>query len=125
VILKDEGVNVEGENPNVFLPDEAKMNEDSKTTGVSEFAKDLYESAGVIESSEDDAVCIEPDEADLLAGSTFADDACQHAQIAGDGEWKTPKTTKKGKKPKNPCDKLSLINAFQQIISKATGVPVA
>jgi len=54
------------------------MNEDSKTTGMSEFAKDLYESAGVIEPSEDDATRIQPEEANLLAGlagSTFADDA--------------------------------------------------
>ena len=62
---------------------------------MSEFAKDLYESAGVIEPSEDDAVRIEPAETQILTGSTFADDTWQHAEIAGDGEWKTPKTTKK------------------------------
>ena len=76
--LEAEGINVDKENPNIFLPDEAKMNEDSKTTGMSEFAKDLYESAGVIEPSEDDATRIQPEEANLLAGlagSTFADDA--------------------------------------------------
>jgi len=101
------------------------MNEDSKTTGMSEFAKDLYESTRVIEPERDNATRTQPAEADLLAGSAFADDACQHAETAGDGEQKTPKTTKKGKKPKNPCDKLSPINMFQQIISQATGVPVA
>jgi len=92
---------------------------------MSEFAKDLYESAGVLESSEDNVVRMESDEADLLAISTFADDAYQCAEIAGDGEWKTPKTSKKDKKTKTPCDKLKPINIFQQIIAKATGVPTA
>jgi len=124
-ILEAEGVNIEENNLNVFLPDETKMNEDSKTTGMSEFVRDLYKSDGVIEPLGDDATSIQPPEVDLLAGSTFADDACQHAEIAGDGEWKTPKTTKKGKKPKNPCDQLTPVNMFQQIISKATGVPMA
>jgi len=101
------------------------MNKDSKTTGVSEFVRDLYESTRVIEPLGDNATSIQPLEADLLAGSTFANDACQCAEIAGDGEWKTPKTTKKGKKPKNPCDQLTPVNMFQQIISKATGVPIA
>jgi len=124
-ILEAEGVNIEEKNLNIFLPDETKMNKDSKTTGVSEFVRDLYESAGVIEPVGDDATNMQPPEADLLTGSTFAGDAYQHAETAGDGEWKTPKTSKKGKKPKNPCDQLSPINAFQQIISKATGVPMA
>jgi len=93
---------------------------------MSEFAKDLYESAGVIEPLEDNAVRMELDEANLLARSTFADDACQHAEVAGEGEWKTPKTSKKEKKKKKtPCDKLKPINIFQQIIAKATGVPTA
>jgi len=122
-VLQAKGIIAEEQYPEIFLPDEAKLTKDSKTTGMSEFAKDLYESAGVTEPSEDNAVRMEPNENNLLAGSTFADDAYQYAEIAGDGEWKTPKTTKKGRK-KNPCDKLSLINVFQQIIAKATGVPV-
>jgi len=68
---------------------------------------------------------MESDEADLLAISTFADDPYQYAELAGDGEWKTPKTSKKDKKTKTPCDKLKPINIFQQIIATATGVPVA
>jgi len=38
-ILEAEGVNVEEKNPNVFLPDESKMNEDSNTTGLSAFRR--------------------------------------------------------------------------------------
>jgi len=58
--LKAEGVAVEEECPDIFLPDEAKMTEDSKTTGMSEFGKDLYVSAGVIEPSENDTTRIQP-----------------------------------------------------------------
>ena len=85
-ILEAEGIDVEEKNLNVFLPDETKMNKD--TTGMSEFVRDLYESAGVIEPVGDDATSMQPNEADPLAGSTFAADACQCAEIAGDGEWK-------------------------------------
>jgi len=124
-ILQDEGIIAEEEYPDIFLPDEAKLTKDSKNTGMSGFAKDLYESAGVIEPSEDSAVRMELDEADLVARSTFADNAYQYAEVAGDREWKTPKTSKKEKKKKTPCDKLKPINIFQQIIAKATGVPTA
>ena len=105
--------------------------EDPKTKVLSEFVRDLYESAGVIEPEEGDATNIQPPEVDPLAESTFAGDACQYAEIGGDEEWKTPKgddeewktpkTSKKRRKPKNPCDQLSPINYIQQIISKATG----
>ena len=125
MILEAEGINVEEKNLNIFLPDEAKMNKDSKTNVMSEFVRDLYESAGVIEPLEGDTTSTRPPNTDPLAESTFANDAHQHAEIGGDGEWKTPKTTKKGKKPKNPCDQLSPINAFHQVISKINGVPVA
>jgi len=83
-ILEAEGINIEEKNLNVFLPDETKLNEDSKTTGMSEFIRDLYESAGVIEPLGDNATSIQSAEVDLLAGSSFADDAYQHAEIAGD-----------------------------------------
>jgi len=121
--LEAEGINVEEENPNIFLPDEAKMNKDSKTTGMYEFAKDLYKSAGVTEPSEDNATRTQPAEAEILGTSAFADDPHQHAEIAVDKEWKTPKTTKKNKQPKNPCGQLSPIVAFKQVISKVTGAP--
>jgi len=124
-ILQAEGINAEEEYPDIFLPDEAKLSKDSKATGASEFVKDLYESAGIIESIEDNTVCMESDEADLLAMSTFADDAYQYAELAGDGGWKTPKTSKKDRKKKTPCDKLRPMNIFSQIIASATGVPVA
>jgi len=124
-ILEAEGIDIEEKNLNIFLPDEAKMNKDSRTNVMSEFVRDLYESAGVIEPLGDDTTSMRPPKADLLAESTFASDAYQCAETAGDGEWKTPKTNKKGKKPKNPCDQLSPLNVFHQIISKATGVPMA
>jgi len=124
MILEAEGINIEEKNLDIFLPDEAKMNKDSKTNVMSEFVRDLYESAGVIGPLEDNAASIRPPNTDPLAESTFASNACQHAEIGGDEEWKTPKTTKKGRKPKNPCDQLSAINVFHQIISKATGVPM-
>jgi len=92
---------------------------------MSEFVKDLYESAGIVEPSEDNAMRTESDEADLLAMSTFANDAYQCAEVAGDGEWKTPKTSKKDRKKKTPCDKLKPMNVFSQIIASATGVRVA
>jgi len=92
---------------------------------MSEFVKDLYESAGIMEPSEDNAIRMESDEADLLAVSTFVNDAYQYAEVAGDGEWKTPKTSKKDRKTKTPCDKLKPMNIFSQIIATATGVPVA
>jgi len=124
-ILQAEGVNAEEEYPDIFLPDETKLSKDPKTTGISEFVKDLYESAGVIEPTEGDAVRVEPDEADLLAISTFTSDACQYAEVVGDGEWKTPKTSKKDRRKKTPCDKLKPMNVFSQIIAVTTGVPVA
>jgi len=54
---------------------------------MSEFAKDLYKSAGVIEPSEDDATHMQPAEAEILAGSAFADHAHQHAEMAADVGW--------------------------------------
>jgi len=60
--------------------------------------------------------------ADLFA---FADDAYQHAEVTGDGEWKTPKTNKKWKKPKNLCDQLSPYNVFRKVIDQVNGVPAA
>jgi len=101
-ILEAEGINIEEKNLDVFLPDEAKMDKDSKNNVMSEFVRDLYESAGVTEPLEGDATSTRPPNADPLVGSTFASDACQCAEIGGDGEWKTPKTSKKVKKPKNP-----------------------
>jgi len=124
-ILQAEGINAEEEYPDIFLPDEAKLSKEPKTTGISEFVKDLYESAGVTEPTEDDAVRMESDEADLLAISTFTNDAYQHAEVVGDGEWKTPKTSKKDRKKKSSCDKLKPMNIFSQIIAATTGVPVA
>jgi len=124
-ILQAEGINAEEEYPDIFLPDEAKLSKEPKTTGISEFVKDLYESAGVTEPTEDDAVRMESDEADLLAISTFTNDAYQYAEVVGDGEWKTPKTSKKDRKKKSSCDKLKPMNIFSQIIAATTGVPVA
>jgi len=123
-LLQAEGVNAEEDYPDIFLPDEAKLSKDPKDTGISEFVKDLYESAGIIESTEDNAIRTESDEVDLLAISTFVDDAYQYAKIAGDGEWKTPKTTKKDRRKKTPCDKLRPMNIFSQIIATATGVQI-
>jgi len=124
-LLQAKGINAEEQYPEIYLPDEAKLSKDSKTAGMSEFAKDRYKSAGIVEPTEDDAVGMEPDEADLLAISTFVNDAHQCAEVAGDGEWKTPKTFKKNRKTKTPCDKLKPMNIFSQIIATATGVPIA
>jgi len=120
-ILEAEGINIEEKNLDIFLPDEAKLDKDPKTNVISEFVRDLYESAGVIEPLEGDTTSTRPPNTDPLAESTFASDAYQYAEIGGDEEWKTPKTSKKAKKPKNPCDQLSPINIIHQIISKATG----
>jgi len=123
-ILEAEGINVEDKNLDIFLPDEAKLDKDPKTNVTSEFVRDLYESAGVIEPLEGDATSTQLPNTDPLAESTFASDACQCAEIGRDEEWKTPETSKrakKPKKPKKPCGQLSPINTIQQIISKATG----
>ena len=121
--LKAKGVNVEEECPDIFLPNEAKMTEDSKTTGMCEFAKDLCTSAGVIEPSENKTTRMQPSEAEVLATSSFADDACQHAEIARGNEWKIPKTKKKDKKSKNPCNQFSPVTVVKQVVSRVTGVP--
>jgi len=141
-ILEAEGVNIEEKNLDIFLPDEAKLDKDPKTNVMSEFVRDLCESAGIIEPLEGDAANTQPPNADPLVESTFASDAHQHVEIGGDEEWKKPKTSKKAKKPKetgddeewktpktskkirkpkNPCNQLSPINVIHQIISKATG----
>jgi len=141
-ILEAEGIDIEEKNLDTFLPDEAKLDKGPKTKVISEFVRDLYESAGVKEPLEGDATNTQPPNVDPLAESTFASDACQCAEIGGDEEWKNPKTSKKAKKPKeigddeewktpktskkirkpkNPCDQLSPINIIEQIISKVTG----
>jgi len=126
--LEAEGINAEEEFPNYFLPDEAKMtdaNQDkkgSKTTGMSEFVKDLYESAG-IEPTENKTTSIEPAEAEIMATSSFADDACQCAEIAGDGDWKIPKNNKKNRKPNNPFGQFSPVAMLKHDVARATGIP--
>jgi len=119
--LQAEGIDVIEENWNIFLPNKADMNKDSKTTGtkttgVSEFAEDLYKSAGVIDPGHDlttptvgtaqaELIAIH-DSVALITGNTFADDANRTAEVTGSGEWKTPKV--KDKRPKNPCSPYNL-----------------
>jgi len=123
--LKAEGIDVN--TWNIFLPDETEMNEKpktigTKTTGMSEFAKDAYESATVTDPGHDlSAPTVDTAQAKLIAnhdsvkleaGNTFADDANQTAQVTGSGEWKTPKQV--GRKQKGLCSQLSPYNLWKK-----------
>jgi len=129
--LQDEGVDVGEENWNIFLPNETEMNKDSKTigtktTGMSEFTQDLYESAGVTDPGHDlttptygtaQAKLIAIHESvGLVTGTTFADDANQTTKVTGGGEWKTPRI----KRPKNPCSQLSPIYMWKKVTGQAS-----
>jgi len=119
--LEDEGINPN--TWNVFMPDKTEMDgkpeaSDTKTTGMSEFAKDAYESAMVTDPGHDlSAPTVDTAEAELIAahnladleaGNAFADDADQTPQVGGSGEWKTPKP--RDRKPRGICSQLSPYN---------------
>jgi len=131
--LQAEGIDVSKGNWNIFLPNETEMNKDSKTsgtktTGMTEFAQDFYESGGVTDPGHDlttptvgtaqaELIAIH-DSVALAAGNTFADDANQTTKVTGGGEWKTPKH--KDKRTKNLCSQLSPYNLWKKGTGQAS-----